>query len=78
MSAFPTSRFILSAMDDKIEKCVCMKFGTKLSKSATETTAMLHEAFGEHSLSHTVVFEWHSRFKDGRVSAEDEESSENV
>jgi hypothetical protein len=26
---------------------------------------MLHEAFGEHSLSWTVVFEWHSHFKVG-------------
>jgi hypothetical protein len=24
---------------------------------------MLHEAFGEHSLSQTAVCEWHSRFK---------------
>jgi hypothetical protein len=31
---------------------------------------MLHEAFGEHSLSQTVVFEWHSQFKAGRVSVE--------
>jgi hypothetical protein len=27
----------------------------KLSKSATKTLEMLHEAFGEHSLSWTVV-----------------------
>jgi hypothetical protein len=32
---------------------------------------MLHEAFGEHSLSQTAVFEWHSRFKAGWVSVED-------
>jgi hypothetical protein len=29
----------------------------KLGKSATETLEMLHEAFGEHSLSPTAVFE---------------------
>jgi hypothetical protein len=43
-----------------------------LSKSTTETHEMLYEAFGEHSLSQTAVFEWHSRFKAGQVSAEDD------
>jgi hypothetical protein len=33
---------------------------------------MLREAFGEHPLSWTVIFEWHSRFKAGRASVEDE------
>jgi hypothetical protein len=36
---------------------------------------MLHEAFGEHSLSQTVVFEWHTCFKVGQVSVEDDECS---
>jgi hypothetical protein len=31
----------------------------KLGKSTTDTLEMFHEAFGEHSLSQTVVFEWH-------------------
>jgi hypothetical protein len=47
----------------------------KLGKSATETLEMLFEAFGEHSLSRKAVFEWHSRFKAGRVSVEDDERS---
>jgi hypothetical protein len=38
---------------------VCVKLG----KSATETHEMLLEAFGELSLSWTLVFEWHSHFK---------------
>jgi hypothetical protein len=33
---------------------------------------MLREAFGEHSLSWTAVFEWHLRFKASRVSVEDD------
>jgi hypothetical protein len=37
---------------------------------------MLREAFGEHSLSWTVVFEWHSRFKAGSMSVEDEHSGQ--
>jgi hypothetical protein len=36
---------------------------------------MLREAFGDHSLSWTVVFEWHSCFKASRESAEDDEHS---
>jgi hypothetical protein len=47
----------------------------KLSKSATKTTEMLCEAFGEPSLSRTAVFECHSRFKAGQVSVEDDERS---
>jgi hypothetical protein len=36
---------------------------------------MLYVAFWEHSLRQTVVFEWHSRFKAGRVSVEDDRHS---
>jgi hypothetical protein len=74
-SAFSTSSFPLAAMDGKIEQCVCIKFCVKLGKSATETLQMLHETFGEHSLSQTAVFEWHSHFKADRVSVEDDEGS---
>jgi hypothetical protein len=52
-------------MDGKIEQHVCIKFCVKLGKSTTKTLEMFHEAFGEHSLSWTVVFEWHSCFKAG-------------
>jgi hypothetical protein len=38
-------------MDGKIEQHVCIKFYVKLGKSTTKTMEMLHEAFGEHSLS---------------------------
>jgi hypothetical protein len=47
----------------------------KLSKSAIETLEMRRESFGEHSLSRTAVFEWHSHFKAGRVSVKDDEPS---
>jgi hypothetical protein len=62
-------------MDGKIERCDCNKFCVKLGKSATETLEMLCEAFGEHSLSRTVDFEWHSCFKAGQVSLEDDKRS---
>ncbi|PNF21865.1 hypothetical protein B7P43_G05282 [Cryptotermes secundus] len=45
----------------------------KLGKFITEILEMLNEAFGEHYLSRTAVFEWHSLFKAGGVSVEDDE-----
>jgi hypothetical protein len=62
-------------MYGKIEQRVCIKFWVKLGKSATITLEMLREAFGEHSLSQMAVSQWHSRFKAGQVSVEDEELS---
>jgi hypothetical protein len=62
-------------MNVKIKQCVCIKLCVKLGKSATETFEMLREALGERSLSRTAVFEWHSRFKAGQVSAVDDERS---
>jgi hypothetical protein len=44
-------------MDGKIEQRVCIMFCVKLGKSATEILQMLREAFGEHSLSRTAVFQ---------------------
>jgi hypothetical protein len=67
------SRF--SAMGRKIEQHICIKFCVKLGKSPTETLDMLREAFGEYYLSRMPVFEWHSRFKAGRVSVEGDERS---
>jgi hypothetical protein len=50
-------------MDGKNEQCICIKFCAMLGKCATKTLEMLREAFGEHSLSRTAVFERHSCFK---------------
>jgi hypothetical protein len=44
-------------MDGKIEQRVCIKFCVKLGKSDTETLEIFLEAFGEHCLSLTAVFE---------------------
>jgi hypothetical protein len=44
----------------------------KLGKSPIETLEMLREAFGEHPLCWTAVFELHSYFKAGQVSVDDE------
>jgi hypothetical protein len=50
-----------------------IKFCMKLGKSVTQALEMLCAAFGEHSLSRTVVSEWHSCLKVSRVSGEDDE-----
>jgi hypothetical protein len=63
-------------MGGKINQGVCFKFCVKFGKSVTETLKMLREGFGEHSLSRTAVFEWHSRFKACRVSVEDDKHSQ--
>jgi hypothetical protein len=67
--------FVLPAMNGKIEQCGCIQFCVELGKSTTETFEMLCEPFGEHSLSWTGIFQWHSRFKAGRMSVEDDERS---
>jgi hypothetical protein len=68
MSAFPTLCFVLSAMNGKIKQCIYIRFCVKLGKSTAKTREMLCEAFGEHSLRRTAVFEWHLHFKAGQVS----------
>jgi hypothetical protein len=47
----------------------------KLGKSTTEILEMLYEANKKHSLRRSEVLEWHSRFKAGRVSLEDDKRS---
>ena len=44
-----------------------------LGKSATETLTMIQQAFGDQSLSRAQVFQWHTRFKTGRTSVDDDE-----
>jgi hypothetical protein len=35
---------------------------------------MLKEAFGDHTLGQTQTYEWFTRFKNGRMSVDDESS----
>jgi transposase len=61
-------------MQENIER-YAIKFCVKLSKSATEIFASLTEAYGEVTLSRTVIFKWHKAFKEGRENVEDDPRS---
>jgi len=49
-----------------VEQHVSVKFCVKLEKSATQTYDLLKKVYGDECLSHTQVFEWFKRFKEGR------------
>jgi len=51
-----------------------MLFQSK-KKTAAETHRMLQEAFGDNAMSRSKAFLWYRRFKDGRMSVDDDERS---
>ncbi|UYV62483.1 hypothetical protein LAZ67_2000748 [Cordylochernes scorpioides] len=59
-------------MEQKLKQRICIEFCVKLQISATETFEMLNKAFPNDAPKRTTVFEWHSRFKAGRISVEDD------
>ncbi|UYV72519.1 hypothetical protein LAZ67_9003524 [Cordylochernes scorpioides] len=59
-------------MEQKLKQRICIKFCVKLQISATDTFEMLNKAFPNNAPKRTTVFEWHSRFKAGRISIEDD------
>ena len=58
------------AMQEIIEQRYAIKLCVKLNKSATETFASLTQAYGDTTLSRTMVFKWHKAFKEGRENVE--------
>jgi len=58
------SNLVTFAMQENIER-YSIKFCVKLNKSATETFASLTEAYGDATVSRTMVFKWHKAFKEG-------------
>ena len=69
------SNLITFAMQENIEQRYATKFCVKLHKYATETFASLTEAYGDDTLSRTVVFKWHKAFKEGRENVEEDPPS---
>jgi len=55
-----------------MQQRVCIDFCFCLGKTGAEMYEMLQAAFGESCLSRLRTFEWHSRFKSGRRSFEDD------
>ena len=62
-----------SGREDTLEERYAIKFSFKLGKNATETYRMLQTTFGASCMNRASVFEWHKRFKEGRVSVRDDE-----
>jgi len=63
---------VMFAMQENIRQRYAIKFCVKLNKSATETFASSTKAYGDATLSRTVVFKWH---KEGRENVEDDPRS---
>ncbi|PNF14609.1 hypothetical protein B7P43_G12122 [Cryptotermes secundus] len=62
-------------MADLREQRFCIKFCFKLGKTAAETHQMLKQAFDDKSLGQTQTYDWYKRFKNGRISTDDDDRS---
>ena len=61
--------------DKNLEQRINIKFYVKIGNSASETLALLTVAYGEYGMKKSSVFEWHRRFKEGRVDVQDDPRS---
>ena len=66
---------ITFAMQENIKQRYAIKFCVKLNKSATEAFASLTKAYGDATLSRTMVSKWHNAFKEARENVEDDPRS---
>ncbi|UYV62958.1 hypothetical protein LAZ67_2002617 [Cordylochernes scorpioides] len=57
-------RTLIDSLPRRVAACIAVR--------ATETFEMLNKAFPNDAPKRTTVFEWHSRFKAGRISIEDD------
>jgi len=62
-------------MDVKLEQIANIKFCVKLGTSGAETFELIRRAYGNEATSRTRCFEWHARFKRGRILLEDDKRS---
>ena len=62
-----------SGHEDTLGEQYAIKFGFNLGKNATETHEILQSAFEASCINRESVFEWHKRFKKGRLSVRDDE-----
>ena len=62
-------------MNNLKEQRFAVKFCVKLGKSTTEMFAMLNTAYGDVAMKRATCFRGHKRFKNGRLSVEDDKRS---
>ena len=62
-------------MNNLKEQRFAVKFCVKPGKSTTEAFAMLNTAYGNVAMKRATCFRWHKRFKNDRLSVEDDECS---
>jgi len=56
---------VMFAVQENIKQRYAIKFCVKLNKSATETFPSLTKAYGDATVSRTMVFKWQKAFKEG-------------
>ena len=61
--------------DKNLEQQINIKFCVKIRKSTSETLALLTVAYGEYVMKKSSVFEWHTRFEEGREDVQDDPRS---
>jgi len=57
----------------QFEQRANIKFMCRWGKSASETLSALHQVYGDTSLKKTAVYDWFSRFKNGKETLEDDQ-----
>jgi hypothetical protein len=62
-------------MESVKEQRICVKFCSRVGKTAAETHNMLLEAYDDDALSQMTTYERFKRFKNGRTSTDDDERS---
>lgn len=58
-----------TANQSESEHSICIKLG----KSETNTFEMIRQVYVKKAVKHASCFEWHSHFKNGKTSLQDEE-----
>ena len=62
-----------SEHEDTLEERYAIKYCFKLGKNDTETYGIVQTAFRPSCMNRASVFEWHTRFKEGRASVRADE-----
>ena len=58
-----------------VEQRINLKILARLGKTPTEALKLLQDIYGDDTMSRTCLFEWHRRFKEGRVEEKDDRRS---